>query len=173
MAHSTRRLVLLVALVASVLGVHAAPVTAARPFVADRLGDRVIVFWRDGGRQASPSLAGVAAAHAGRGWTSPRLRPGSRRAALDRLAQDPRVWAILPDVPVRVAGWPASGTPSDTGYASQWDLPLIGMGTAWARTTGSASVTVAVLDTGLTAAHQDLSAATVVAPHNAITRRAT
>ena len=49
-------------------------------------------------------------------------------------------------------------TPTDPLYASnQWSLPQIGLPTAWNTSTGSASMIVAVIDTGVDAAHPDLS----------------
>ncbi len=49
-------------------------------------------------------------------------------------------------------------TPTDPQYATyQWSLPQIGLPTAWNTTTGSASVIVAVVDTGVDATHPDLA----------------
>lgn len=51
-----------------------------------------------------------------------------------------------------------AATPTDPLYASyQWSLPQIGLPTAWNTSTGSASVIVAVVDTGVDAAHPDLN----------------
>lgn len=47
-------------------------------------------------------------------------------------------------------------TPNDPLYAEdQWDLPLIGMPTAWSTTEGTASTIVAVIDTGYDFGHPD------------------
>lgn len=48
-------------------------------------------------------------------------------------------------------------TPNDTYYDSQWHLGKIGSPAAWLRTTGAASVTVAVVDSGVDAFHPDLA----------------
>ena len=50
--------------------------------------------------------------------------------------------------------------PNDSLYPQQWDLPLINMPGAWDLTTGSASVIVAVVDTGIRS-HPDLQGITV------------
>jgi serine protease len=48
-------------------------------------------------------------------------------------------------------------TPNDTYYSSyQWNLPLINLPQAWDTTTGSSSVIVAVVDTGVLLNHPDL-----------------
>jgi len=49
-------------------------------------------------------------------------------------------------------------TPNDPYYAAyQWHLPRVGAPTAWDTTTGSANVTVAVVDSGVEATHPDLA----------------
>ena len=50
-----------------------------------------------------------------------------------------------------------ASTPNDPSYQSQWYLPRIGSGDAWTFTTGSPSVVVAVVDSGVYAQHPDLS----------------
>ena len=53
---------------------------------------------------------------------------------------------------------PAAVTPNDPYYANwEWHLTKISAPTAWSTTTGSASITIAILDTGVYAAHPDLS----------------
>jgi thermitase len=52
---------------------------------------------------------------------------------------------------------PAEMTPNDPGYASQWHLPMISTPSAWAGTSGSSSVIIAVLDTGVDTTHPDLA----------------
>lgn len=47
--------------------------------------------------------------------------------------------------------------PNDPSYRSQWHLPRIGTPLAWSLTTGSSSVVVAVVDTGVFAQHPDLA----------------
>lgn len=48
-------------------------------------------------------------------------------------------------------------TPNDPLYEQQWHYGAINLPSAWDRTTGSAGVTVAVLDSGILSEHPDLS----------------
>lgn len=48
--------------------------------------------------------------------------------------------------------------PNDPSYGSLWGMPKIDAPTAWDTTTGSSSVVVAVVDTGVDYNHEDLSA---------------
>lgn len=51
-----------------------------------------------------------------------------------------------------------SGTPNDPFYAEQWAAERIGAACAWQQTTGSSSITVAVVDSGVDLNHPDLAA---------------
>ncbi|MFH2000577.1 MAG: S8 family serine peptidase, partial [Planctomycetota bacterium] len=51
----------------------------------------------------------------------------------------------------------ASATPNDQYYPLQWHYPLINLPQAWDVTTGSSSVIVAVIDTGVLLNHPDLA----------------
>ncbi|MBJ7259877.1 MAG: S8 family serine peptidase [Chthoniobacterales bacterium] len=54
-------------------------------------------------------------------------------------------------------------TPNDPYYASyQWHLPKVGAPAAWDTTTGSAAVTIAVVDSGVEATHPDLAGRVLV-----------
>ncbi len=48
-------------------------------------------------------------------------------------------------------------TPNDPSFAAQWGLAHINAPAAWDRTTGSANVTVAVIDTGIDLDHPELA----------------
>jgi serine protease len=50
----------------------------------------------------------------------------------------------------------ALATPNDTHFGLQWHYPLINLPAAWDLTTGSTSVEVAVIDTGVLLNHPDL-----------------
>ena len=56
----------------------------------------------------------------------------------------------------------ATFTPNDTHFAKQWHYPQINLPQAWDVTTGSSNVIVAVLDTGIVAAHPDFDPARFV-----------
>jgi thermitase len=47
-------------------------------------------------------------------------------------------------------------TPDDTHYSDQWALPKISLPLAWDTTTGSDSIIVAIIDTGIDGTHEDL-----------------
>jgi len=51
---------------------------------------------------------------------------------------------------------PTGVIPNDSRFREQWNLRIIGMTNAWAVTTGSSNVVVAVLDTGVDYNHEDL-----------------
>ncbi len=50
-----------------------------------------------------------------------------------------------------------AAVPNDPSYGSQWHLPRIQSAEAWSVTTGSASVVVAVIDSGVNGTHPDLA----------------
>lgn len=99
------------------------------------------------------------------------------QAVIDRLRADPNVEWAEPDLPVRRL---QTQVPVDQGFATlQWNLfgptqifqSAISTGgtkdftaagganlpTAWARSVGTAAITVAVIDTGIVTSHRDLN----------------
>jgi subtilisin family serine protease len=56
------------------------------------------------------------------------------------------------------ASAPTPIIPNDPKFSAQWDLKKIGMPNAWAITTGSSNVVVAIIDTGVDYNHEDLAA---------------
>lgn len=81
------------------------------------------------------------------------VEPGAELSTVARLSADPRVLYAEPDYLLY-----ASVTPNDTYYADyQWHLSHIRADTGWDTTTGSSSVTIAIIDTGVDLTHPDLS----------------
>ncbi len=73
-------------------------------------------------------------------------------ALIEELRADPEVEYAEPNYirkPMLV--------PNDPGYSFQWHYPLINLPQAWDISTGSTSVVVAVVDTGVWLAHEDLA----------------
>lgn len=92
------------------------------------------------------------------------LGQGLRRYVLDR-ADDGGIQAAMASLEgLREVRWSEPNfirqtlaAPNDPYYAHQWNLTAINLPKAWQRTTGSAGVVVAVVDTGILAGHPDLA----------------
>ncbi len=67
-----------------------------------------------------------------------------------RLTDDPSVKSLEPNYQRTI-----NADPVDPAYAAQWNLPDIGWNVVW-ETAIAGSATVAVLDTGVDASHNDL-----------------
>jgi subtilisin family serine protease len=95
------------------------------------------------------------------------VAPGDFDAAIAKLSKDPRVRYAEPNHVITI-----DALPNDPAFANTWGLNNTGQtvngtrGTpdadidapeAWSSTTGSANVTVAVIDTGVDSSHPDLS----------------
>jgi subtilisin family serine protease len=79
---------------------------------------------------------------------------GQELALAKQLERDPAVLYAEPDYFAHAI----ATVPNDTYYASyQWNMPHIGLETAWDTTTGSSSITIAIADTGVDPTHPDLS----------------
>lgn len=72
--------------------------------------------------------------------------------AIKALRREPGVVSAEPNYRVS-----AYATPNDEAIPFQWHYPLIGLPDAWETTTGSESIVVAVIDTGILAGHPDLA----------------
>ncbi len=77
----------------------------------------------------------------------------SAEAAIATLTADPAVVYAERDAVAHLVADP----PTDPLYASQWGLAKIQAPGAWASTTGSSSVTIAVIDAGVDLGHEDLA----------------
>ncbi|MFO7698578.1 MAG: S8 family serine peptidase, partial [Anaerolineae bacterium] len=80
----------------------------------------------------------------------PSTGPSAQSAELAALIALPEVAIAEPD---GIAT--AAGTPNDPYYPAQWGLPKIGAPAAWDVTTGSSSVMIAVIDSGVDYNHPD------------------
>jgi Subtilase family/Divergent InlB B-repeat domain len=82
-----------------------------------------------------------------------RLASGhSVAAAADALEANPAVAYADPDYELA-----PTATPNDPDFNQQWGMTAIDAPAAWDRTTGSALVTVGVIDTGMQMNHPDLA----------------
>jgi subtilisin family serine protease len=126
---------------------------------AEYTGDVVVKFkpaatLADVGEALDDADAAPIASTAGSGLVL--LEPDAGQSvdgAVADLEANPDVLFAEPDVVMRT-----TLTPTDPYYTSyQWHLSQIGLPAAWDTTTGSASVIVAVLDTGVQSTHPDLS----------------
>lgn len=77
---------------------------------------------------------------------------GQEMATVEQLKADPSVAFAQPNYLYRVLT-----VPDDPGYGHQWAHPLLGSPGAWDITTGSAAVTIAIIDTGIDGTHPDLA----------------
>jgi subtilisin family serine protease/N-acetylneuraminic acid mutarotase len=83
-----------------------------------------------------------------------QLAPGSDVAqAVQSFAGDPNVEWAEPDY----LAFPAVTTPNDPLFPEQWGLAKIQAPAAWNTTTGSATVPVAIIDSGIDFSHLDLA----------------
>jgi subtilisin family serine protease len=129
----------------------------------EALAERVLVRFKDGvsdpdktetHKQAAKRKAGKARPLA---EVLPQLYmvDVSGAASLDEAVQsylaDSRVKYAQPDYILQ-----PTGTPDDPSFSSQWGMAKISAPLAWNLTTGSPQVRIAILDTGINAAHPDL-----------------
>ena len=71
---------------------------------------------------------------------------------IKQLRREPQIASAEPNYRVR-----ALATPNDAAFPFQWHYPLIGLPQAWDTSSGDPGVVVAVVDTGILAAHPDLA----------------
>lgn len=78
---------------------------------------------------------------------------GNTNEILEEYSKLPEVESVIPNFMMF-----ANVTPNDPYYPQLWGMQKIGAPTAWDNGTGSKSITVAVLDTGVDYNHPDLAA---------------
>ncbi|MGH7815807.1 MAG: S8 family serine peptidase, partial [Candidatus Binatia bacterium] len=159
-------MVLLLALFASDIA-SALYAAQPEPQALTYVPDEIIVKFRDGTEEAQKDLARFQVAGARKkhfkivpGLESIKLpRSVSVAEALDSYRQNPNVLYAEPNYILHTTATPKiTATPNDPSYGSLWGLPKISAPSAWNITTGSNSVVVAVLDTGIDYNHPDLAA---------------
>ena len=96
-------------------------------------------------------------------WVRPWQKLGAMQTAelrarwetlltIKQLRREPQIASAEPNYRVR-----ALATPDDEAFPFQWHYPLIGLPQAWDTSSGDPGVVVAVVDTGILAAHPDLA----------------
>ena len=81
-----------------------------------------------------------------------RSRSKNTDALIQALQRNPHVAYAEPNYIVSIIG-----SPDDPNYGQLWGLPIIQADAAWITTTGSDTVVVGVVDTGVDYTHEDLS----------------
>ncbi len=106
---------------------------------------------------AARSGARLVRAGAGSQHDLMRLPPQAAASARAALERDPRVAAVLPNLPIY-----RLGAPNDPFYPAQWWAWCFGLEEAWGITTGAVTegtdptVVVAVIDDGFNVTHRDI-----------------
>jgi subtilisin family serine protease len=98
---------------------------------------------------AHPGLTHVASNHNVHVLTAPA---GADEAALAELRKDPRVRIAEKDVPLST-----HFQPNDVKLEDQWGIAKIGAPTAWNVVTGTSSVIVAIIDSGIDLTHPEFA----------------
>ena len=137
-----------------------------RPEKPVHVPDEIIVKFRDGVDESQKDLARFRVFGTRKklfkvvpGLEVIRLARGvSIQDALDTFRQNPEVLYAEPNYILHTtANSNITATPNDPSFGNLWGLSKINAPGAWNITTGSSSVVVAVLDTGIDYTHQDLS----------------
>ncbi len=121
--------------------------SASLPAIAQRIGAQ---------RYHALAVSGVYKLH---------VPPGQELSRLTALQNDPNVLYAQLNYRRQVTSSPSSDaalaaasilTPNDPDYPYQWGLPDISAPSAWSITTGSPSVSIGIVDTGVYTGHEDL-----------------
>lgn len=159
------RILLLVILIAGMLlpgGATTVGQAADPPLQLALTGDyvpgRLLVKFKDG--IVTSAAADILADHGARYLTNlyasevqlAAIPEGQELALAAQLNADPRVEYAEPDY----IYW-ALGAPNDPHYSKQWAHPLMQSAAAWDIHTGSTTVVIAVIDSGVDTGHPDLA----------------
>ena len=117
------------------------------------LPDRMLLAAIDMPAATAPTArTGAAAATVGLRFRSPGDRAKwATLMAMKKLARSPEIEFAEPNFMRQLFA-----TPNDPAYPFQWHYPMINLPAAWELETGSAGVTVAVIDSGILPNHPDL-----------------
>jgi subtilisin family serine protease len=123
----------------------------------DAVPDTVLIGFRPGtdrGREQSvvDAAGAVDTKTIGAGTHVLRVPTGAVASAIARLQSHAEVRYAEPDYVVH-----ADATPNDPSYTQLWAMPKIEADQAWGTTTGSRSIVVGVVDTGIDYTHPDLA----------------
>lgn len=80
-----------------------------------------------------------------------KVPPPLEDELINKLKQDPRVESVQPDFVATL-----DMTPNDQYYSKQWAWPKMSVDKLWDTSTGSESVIIAEIDSGVNANHEDL-----------------
>jgi thermitase len=136
--------------------VIAAPVSRGQSSVP--VGGRLLIRYRPGTTNDSAAQLERAIGVTNKGEIAQihvrviEVSAGAEAAALRRLSSDPRVEFVESDQTVAVT----NTTPNDYWWPNEWSVVRTRTNAAWDLTTGSSSVVIAVLDTGVDLTQPDL-----------------
>jgi len=151
MRATASRLLSMAVAVAALAGVSAGPVG----YLPDRLLVKAKGHLSEGQIQAEVAQQGAVQIGAipQAGIRVLQIHPSQHSQVLDALRHNPNIEFAEPDYIIA-----PDAAPNDPYFTSQWHLTKIAASTAWDTTTGSSSVIVAILDTGVDGTHPDLVA---------------
>lgn len=86
-----------------------------------------------------------------------QVNPGDEKNILEQLKDDPSVEYAGLNYVLRAVDTYPNDTYFNPSYSAQWGLSKIDAPAAWDVFTGTASITIAVVDTGVAQSHEDLS----------------
>ncbi len=131
-----------------------------KPAAEFKPGDILIRFKEGTTARAADSLrAQVGATFQRNLYLSPvelwQVAEGQELAVIEQLNAHPAVEYAEPNW--RYQAFEGAVTPNDTGYGNQWAHPKIGSPAAWDVATGSNTIVIAIIDSGIDTGHPDLA----------------